>query len=106
MSEKGIMQQEFDELQEAANALESAFNDFDQALRNTAPQMHERWKATISFDRTTNETPAHFKNRVKNSLANIRKHGYTAKQLSSTPNKVLIQAPLPAASYITPKIID
>jgi len=45
MSEKGITQQEFDELQEAANALESAFNDFDTALRNAAPQMYERWKA-------------------------------------------------------------
>lgn len=45
MSEKGITQVEYDELQETANALESAFNDFDTALRQAAPQMYERWKA-------------------------------------------------------------
>lgn len=45
MSEKGITQQELDDLQEVANALEAAFNDFDTALRDAAPQMYERWKA-------------------------------------------------------------
>lgn len=40
-----MKQAEFDELQELAEKLESAFNEFDQALRNADSVMYDRWKA-------------------------------------------------------------
>lgn len=40
-----ITQEQFDEIQEVANALESAFNEFDQALRSLDRNLYERWKA-------------------------------------------------------------
>jgi hypothetical protein len=36
---------EFEEIQEIAGRLESAFNEFDQALRSTNLSLYERWKA-------------------------------------------------------------
>jgi hypothetical protein len=35
----------FDELQQAAEALETAMYEFDNALRSADPHMYERWKA-------------------------------------------------------------
>lgn len=36
---------EFEEIQQLANNLESAFNEFDQALRSANLSLYERWKA-------------------------------------------------------------
>lgn len=36
---------DFEEIQQLANNLESAFNEFDQALRSVNPSLYERWKA-------------------------------------------------------------
>jgi len=40
-----ITQEQFEEIKEAANTLESAFNDFDTALRQLAPNLYDSWKA-------------------------------------------------------------
>lgn len=39
-----MQQTEFDELKEAAETLENAMYEFDNALRSCAPEMYERWK--------------------------------------------------------------
>lgn len=36
---------DFEEIQQLANNLESAFNEFDQTLRSVNPSLYERWKA-------------------------------------------------------------
>ena len=40
-----MTQEQFDEIQELANNLESAFSEFDQALRELEPSLYDRWKA-------------------------------------------------------------
>jgi len=40
-----MLQSEFDELQQAAEALETAMYEFDNALRSADPHMYEQWKA-------------------------------------------------------------
>jgi hypothetical protein len=40
-----MKESEFEELQQAAEALESAMYEFDNALRSADPHMYERWKA-------------------------------------------------------------
>lgn len=40
-----MKQSEFDELQEAANALEAAMYEFDNALKSSDSRLYEQWKA-------------------------------------------------------------
>jgi hypothetical protein len=60
----------------------------------------------ITFDKLPDESQVHFNGRVKRSIANMRKNNCHVTRLNTTCQQVIIEAPMAAISYITPKIID